>query len=104
MSHYCKNDRVIWQEMGAIKKWAKKSVKPSNNNYQPLRGAGNQKAAHIKGQRTNGRLCRQASRPRKAREQQANFWTYMEGRHAQGPSLTSLYPANTVHSEVMGQR
>ena len=59
--------------MGAIKKWAKKSVKPSNNNYQPLRGAGNQKAAHIKGQRTNSRLCRQASRPRWTRKQQADF-------------------------------
>ena len=30
------------------------------------------------------------------------FWTYMEGRHVQGPDLTSLYPANTGHSEVMG--
>ena len=32
------------------------------------------------------------------------FWTYMEGRHTQGPDLTSLYLANTGHSEVMGQR
>ena len=28
----------------------------------------------------------------------------MEGRHAQGPDTTSLYPANTGHGEVMGQR
>ena len=28
----------------------------------------------------------------------------MEGRHAQSPDLTSLYPANIGHSEVMGQR
>ena len=28
----------------------------------------------------------------------------MEGRHAQGPSTTSLYPANTRHGEVGGQR
>ena len=32
------------------------------------------------------------------------FWTHVEGRHAQGPDLTSLYPANTGYSEVMGQR
>ena len=28
----------------------------------------------------------------------------MEGRHAQGPSTTSLYLANTEHGEVGGQR
>ena len=28
----------------------------------------------------------------------------MEGRHAQGPGTTNLYPANTEHSEVGGQR
>ena len=28
------------------------------------------------------------------------FWTHMEGRHAQGPGTTSLYPANTEHGEV----
>ena len=32
------------------------------------------------------------------------FWTHMEGRHAQGPDTTNLYPANTEHSEVGGQR
>ena len=30
------------------------------------------------------------------------FWTHMEGRHVQGLDLTSLYPANTGHSEVTG--
>ena len=30
------------------------------------------------------------------------FWTHMEGRHAQGPGTTSLYPANTEHGEVGG--
>ena len=30
MSHYGRNDRVIWQEMREIKKWAERSVKPSN--------------------------------------------------------------------------
>ena len=28
----------------------------------------------------------------------------MEGRHAQGLGTTSLYPANTKHGEVEGQR
>ena len=32
------------------------------------------------------------------------FWTRMEGRHVQGPDTTSLYPPNTGHSEVSGQR
>ena len=32
------------------------------------------------------------------------FWTYIEVRHAQGPYITSLYPTNTGHREVMGQR
>ena len=32
------------------------------------------------------------------------FWTNMEGRHAQDPSTTSLYLANTKHGEVGGQR
>ena len=32
------------------------------------------------------------------------FWTHMEGRHAQGLGTTSLYPANTEHGEVGGQR
>ena len=28
----------------------------------------------------------------------------MEGRHVQGPGTTSLYPTNTGHGEVGGQR
>ena len=28
----------------------------------------------------------------------------MEGRHAQGPGTTNLYPANTGHGEVRGQK
>ena len=35
---------------------------------------------------------------------EGKFWTHMEGRHAQGPGTTSLYPANTGHGEVRGQR
>ena len=34
----------------------------------------------------------------------SRFWTHMEGRHAQGPDTTSLYPANTKYGEVGGQR
>ena len=29
LSHYSMNDRIIWQEMRAIKKWVKRSVRPS---------------------------------------------------------------------------
>ena len=32
------------------------------------------------------------------------FWTYVEKRNAQGPDFTNLYPANTGHDEIMGQR
>ena len=28
-SHYSKNDKVIWQNMMAIKKWAGRNIKPS---------------------------------------------------------------------------
>ena len=28
----------------------------------------------------------------------------MEGRHAQGPGTINLYPANTGHGEVRGQK
>ena len=34
----------------------------------------------------------------------SRFWTHMEGRHAQGPDTTSLYPANIGHGEVGSQR
>ena len=29
LSHYSKNDRVIWQDMMTIMKWAGRNVKPS---------------------------------------------------------------------------
>ena len=29
LSHCSKNDRIIWQDMVTIKKWARRSVKPS---------------------------------------------------------------------------
>ena len=32
------------------------------------------------------------------------FWAHIEGRHVQGPGTASLYPANTEHGEVGGQR
>ena len=40
---------------------------------QPLRGAGNKKTAHIKGQKMDGGLYRQAFRPRRTHEQQVDF-------------------------------
>ena len=29
LSHYSRNDKIIWQEMRAIKKWAKRNARPS---------------------------------------------------------------------------
>ena len=43
MSHYSRNDRVIWQEMRAIEKWAKRNVKPSNKKGPTLKGSGKSK-------------------------------------------------------------
>ena len=43
MSHYSRNDRVIWQEMRAIKKWAERNVKPSNNKGPTPKGSGKSK-------------------------------------------------------------
>ena len=40
MSHYGRNDRVIWQEMRAIKKWAERSVKLNNNKGLAPKGSG----------------------------------------------------------------
>ena len=34
----------------------------------------------------------------------SRFCTHMERRHAQRPDTTSLYPANTGHGKVVGQR
>ena len=43
------------------------------------------------------------SQPRQMHEQQTGFGhTWKRG--TQGPDLTNLYPANTRHGEVMGQR
>ena len=48
MSHYSKNDRVTWQEMRAIKKWAKRNVKPSNNKGPAPKGSGKSKSSSHK--------------------------------------------------------
>ena len=52
MSHYGKNDRVIWQEIKAIERWVERNVKPSNKKGPAPKGSRKSKAAHIKGQRT----------------------------------------------------
>ena len=46
-SHYSRNDKGIWQNMMATKKWAERNVKPS------IKGgpAENRKAAHVKRRR-----------------------------------------------------
>ena len=50
----------------------------------------------------NGRQTVQTNHGR--RMSSRPIWTYMKERHAQGPYFTSLYPANTGYSEVIGQR
>ena len=53
----------------------------------------------------NGRQVIQASLQTTVDEWAAGkFWTHVEGRHTQGPSTTSLYPANIEHGEVGGVR
>ena len=104
MNHYDRNDRVIWQEMGAIKKWAERSVKPSNKQISAPKESGKSKSSSHKRSK-NERQVVQASLQTTANERATDrFWTFMEGRHAQGLNLTNLYPANTGHSEVMGQK
>ena len=48
MSHYSRNDRVTWQEMRAIKKWAERNVKPSNNKGPAPKGSGKSKSSSHK--------------------------------------------------------
>ena len=47
---------------------------------------------------------RRVSRLQQTHEQQADSWTNLKGKHAQGPGATSLYPANTGHGGAMGQK
>ena len=51
-----------------------------------------------------GKRRRRVSRSWQTHEQQADSWTNLRGKHAQGPGATSLYPANTGHGGAMGQR
>ena len=44
------------------------------------------------------------SRLQQTHEQQADSWTNLKGKHAQGPGATSLYPAKTGHGGAMGQK
>ena len=43
MNHYSRNDRVIWQEIKAIERWAERNVKPSNEKGPALKGSGKSK-------------------------------------------------------------
>ena len=54
MSNYSRNDRVTWQEMRAIKKWAERNVKPSNNKGPASKGSGKSKSSSHKKSK-NGR-------------------------------------------------
>ena len=60
MSHYGRNDRVIWQEMRAIKKWAERNVKPSKNKGPAPKGSRKSKSSSHKRSK-NGRQTVQAS-------------------------------------------
>ena len=44
MSHYSRNNRVTWQEMRAIKKWAERNIKPSNNKGPTPKRSGKSKS------------------------------------------------------------
>ena len=73
---------------------------------QPLRGARNKKTAHIKGQKIDGRLCRQASKPRRTSEQQTDFGhIWKEGtRKAQTSPACTQPIQDAVRSWVRGKR
>ena len=45
MSYYSRNDKVIWQEMRAIKKWAERNVKPSKKKSLAPKGSGKPKSS-----------------------------------------------------------
>ena len=106
MSHYSKNDRVTWQEMRVIKKWAKRSVKPSNNKGPAPKGSGKSKSSSHKRSKTNGRLCRQAFRPRRTSEQQIDFGhIWKEGTRKAQTSLSCTQPIqDAVRSWVRSKR
>ena len=61
MSHYSRNDRVIWQEMRAIKKWVERNIKPSNNKGPTLKGSGKSKSSSHK--RSKKRIVDCAGKP-----------------------------------------
>ena len=67
---------------------------------------GNQKAAHIKGQKTDSRLCKQASRPRRTTKGQADFGhIWKEGtRKAQTSPACTQPIQDTVRSWARGKK
>ena len=48
MSHYSRNDRVIWQKMRAIKKWAERNVKPNHKKSLAFKESGKSKSSSHK--------------------------------------------------------
>ena len=48
MSHYSRNDKVIWQEMRVIKKWTERNVKSNNKKGLAPKGSGKSKSSSHK--------------------------------------------------------
>ena len=81
MSHYSRNDRVIWQKMRAIKKWAEESINPSNKQISALKGGRKSKNnSHKKSK--NERQAMQASLQTTADEKATDKFLNTYGRKA----------------------
>ena len=48
MSHYSRNDKVIWQEMRLIKKWTERNVKSNNKKGPAPKGSRKSKSSSHK--------------------------------------------------------
>ena len=48
MSHYSRNDKVIWQEMRVIKKWIERNVKSNNKKGPAPKGSRKSKSSSHK--------------------------------------------------------
>ena len=99
---------LLRQELQANTAGSKEKAKVGQRNIKPIIirspasdwSEGPKESPHER----PGKHRRRVFRPRQTHEQQADSWTNLRGKHAQGPGATSLYPANTGHGEAMGQR
>ena len=99
---------LLRQELQANTAGSKEKTKVGQRNIKPIIirspasdwSEGPKESPHER----PGKRRRRVSRSRQTHEQQADSWTNLRGKHAQGPGATSLYPANTRHGGAMGQR